>query len=109
MHYAGEMAAPFSQQVQIDCMGLDVFGARRKAEFMFNDGPLGHVWVFIQAGEMVEIRHNLARAFGQVVYETPAYAVFASGTVALRQDPREVLVATPKLITELTGYPGGSR
>ena len=109
LNYAGEMAAPFSHQVQINCTGLDVFGARRKAEFMFNDGPLGHVWIFIEAGEMVEIRRKLAGSFGQVVYETPDYAVFATGTVALRQDPREVLVATPRLITELTGYPGGGR
>ena len=109
LHYEGDVAAPFNQQVQINCTGLDVFGARRSAEFMFNDGPLGHVWIFIQAGEMVEIRRNLVRSFGQVVYETPDYAVFASGTVALRQEPREVLVATPKLITELTGYPGASQ
>jgi len=109
LHYAGELAAPFHQQVQVNCMGLDVFGARRKVEFMFNDGPLGHVWIFIQPAETVKIRRDLARAFGEVVYETPDYAVFASGTVALRQDPREVLVATPTLITELTGYPGGKR
>lgn len=106
LHYTGEMAAPFGEQTQVNCTGLDIFGARRRAEFMFNDGPLGHVWIFIQADETVEIRRNLVESFGQVAYETPDYAVFASGTVALRQDPREVLVATPKLIAELTGYPG---
>ncbi len=109
LRHTGQMAAPFDEQVQIDCLGLEVFGARRKVEFMFNDGPLGHVWVHIRAEEATEIRGILEKAFGQVVYETEIDKIFASGTVALRLRPPEVLVATPVLIAELTGYRGDSR
>ena len=105
-HYSGDMAAPFKQQVQVNCMGLEVFGARRRVEFMFNDGPLGHVWIFLEAGEATQIRRKLAGTYGPVVFESTDYAVFASETVALRQDPLEILVATPQLIADLTGYPG---
>jgi hypothetical protein len=108
LHYTGKMAAPFDDQVQINCSNLDVFGARRDVEFMFNDGPLGHVWILIRAEESSDLRRSLEEAFGPVVYETQSYAVFASGNVALRRDPPEVLVATPNLITEITGFTGVS-
>jgi hypothetical protein len=91
------------------CSGLEVFGARRDVEFMFNDGPLGHVWVHIRSEEVAELQGTLEMTFGQVVYETEIDKVFASGTVALRLAPPEVLVATPDLISELTGYPGRNR
>ena len=109
LHYTGEMAAPFDEQVQVDCAGLEVFGARRNVEFMFDDGPLGHVWVHIRGAEVAELRGNLERTFGQVVYETEVDKVFASGTVALRLSPPEVLVATPDFLAELTGYREGNR
>jgi hypothetical protein len=102
--YSGELAAPYGEQLQINCSGFNAFGAPREAEFMFNDGPLGHVWILVQAAELTELRQNLEKAFGSVVYETEAYAVFASGNVALRQSPPEILVAVPNLITEITGY-----
>lgn len=104
MHYTGEEAAPFTRQTQVNCHGLDVLGARRKVEFMFNDGPLGHVWIHIAADEAPAIRRVLEEAFGPVVFSTGQDQVFASGTVALRASPPEVLVATPELITDLTGY-----
>lgn len=76
---------------------------------MFDDGPLGHVWVHVQAEELVELRQNLEKVFGPVVYETEAYAVFASGNIALRQTPPEILVATPNLISEITGFTSGNQ
>lgn len=104
LHYTGETAAPFTRQTQVNCRGLEVFGARRDVEFMFNDGPLGHVWIHIAADERAAIGRLLERAFGPVVFATALDQVFASGTVALRADPPEVLVATPGLIADLTGY-----
>lgn len=108
VQYTGELAAPFKEQLQINCSGLNAFGAPREAEFMFNDGPLGHVWILVQAEELIELRRNLEETFGPVVYETEAYAVFASGNVALRHTPPEILVATSDLITELTGFAPGN-
>ena len=106
LHYTGEMAAPFEHQVQINCSELEAFGARRYVEFMFNDGPLGHVWIHIREDEVEKLREALTQTFGKVVYTTEIYYVFASGTVALCLHPTEILIATPVLITRLTGYPG---
>ena len=103
-HYTGEMAAPFTDQVQVNCDQLEIFGGQRDAELMFNDGPLGHVWIHISQDEADEVLVGLQREFGKVVFETDDYKVFASGTVALRRDPPEVLVATQALTSELTGY-----
>ena len=103
-HYTGGMAAPFHDQVQVDCHGLNVLGARRKVEFMFNDGPLGHLWVLIEADERPKIREKLERAFGPVVHDTEDYKVFAGGRAALRSDPAEILIANEVMIERLTGY-----
>jgi hypothetical protein len=85
---------------------LKVSGVRRDVEFMFNDGPLGHVWIHVRPEEISELRASLERTFGEVVHESAIDYVFACGTVALRLDPPEILVATPDLIAELTGYRG---
>ena len=109
IQYTGELAAPFEEQLQINCSGLNAFGAPREAEFMFDDGPLGHVWILVQAEELTELRQDLEKAFGAVVYETEAYAVFASGNVALRQTPPEILIAISSLITLITGFIPGNQ
>jgi hypothetical protein len=107
IEYTGEPAAPFKEQLQINCSGLNAFGAPREAEFMFNDGPLGHVWILVQAEELTALRQDLEKTFGPVVYETGAYAVFASGNAALRRSPPEILVAEPAMMAEITGYTPG--
>lgn len=102
--YEGAEAAPFTRQLQIDCSGLQVFGAPREVEFLFNDGPLGHVWILVREEELGELRRQLENVFGPVVHETDLDLVFASGTVALRNRPPEVLVATPALVSDITGW-----
>ena len=102
--YEGAEAAPFTRQLQINCSGLQVLGAPREVEFLFNDGPLGHVWILVRGEELGELRRPLEKAFGPVVHTTDLYLVFASGTVALRNRPPEVLVATPALVSEITGW-----
>ena len=102
--YKGAEAAPFTHQMQINCSGLLAFGKTRRAEFLFNDGPLGHVWIMVEPDELPGLRVLLEQSFGPVVYTSASYLVFASGTVALRTDPPEVLVATSKLISEITGW-----
>ncbi|HEV8336261.1 MAG TPA: hypothetical protein VGR67_07600 [Candidatus Polarisedimenticolia bacterium] len=108
-HYTGGMAAPFRDQVQVDCHGLNVLGARRKVEFLFNDGPLGHLWVLIEADERPKIREKLERVFGPVVHDTEDYKVFAEGRVALRSDPAEILIGNEAMIERLTGYRKATR
>lgn len=110
--YEGAQAAPFTRQLQINCSDLQVFGAPREVEFLFNDGPLGHVWILVRGEELGELRGQLERVFGPVVHETGLDLVFASGTVALRNRPPEVLVATPALVSDITGWsqaPQGKR
>ncbi len=104
LHYTGEMAAPFSDQVQVNCARLQAFGGRRDAELMFNDGALGHVWIHISSSEADEVLAGLQTEFGEVVFATDDYKVLASGMVALRREPPEVLVATRELTAALTGY-----
>lgn len=104
LHYTGEMAAPFTEQTQINCFGLEVLGARREVELMFNDGPLGHVWIHVGSEELEKVARILAAEFGPVVFSGDGYRVFERATVALRSDPPEVLVATRELIAEMTGY-----
>ena len=102
--YEGAEAAPFTRQLQINCSGLQFFGAPREVEFLFNDGPLGHVWILVRGEELGELRRPLEKAFGPVMHSTDLDLVFASGTVALRNRPPEVLVATPALVSEITGW-----
>jgi hypothetical protein len=108
LDYEGEMAAPFTSQTQVNCAGLEAFGGRRRAEFMFDDGPLGHVWILVQAEEIEGLRSRLEAAFGRIVFKTESYEVFRAGTVALRSYPPEILVATPALIERMTGYRAGA-
>jgi hypothetical protein len=103
-HYTGATAAPFTEQTQVDCFGLQVLGAQRKVEFLFNDGPLGHLWVHVDSTELGRIDSLLIREFGPVVHRSPEYHVYRAGTVALRFAPPEVLIATPELVVELSRY-----
>ena len=102
-HYEGAMAEPFERQVQIDCHGLAVLGAKRKVEFMFNDGPLGHIWILVDREELSDLETTLRRLFGPVVDASEKDLLFESGGVVLRNDPPEVLIATPVLVKDITG------
>lgn len=106
IEYTGEMAAPFTEQTQIDCADVPILGAPRKVEFLFNDGPLGHVWVHLERDEIERVHEQLQEEFGPVVYESDHDRVYSSETIALRRRPPEVLVATPSLIRDITGYTG---
>lgn len=106
IHHSGPTAAPFARQTQVNCFGLPVFGAKRRVELMFNDGPLGHAWVLARVEELNALRQRLAHEFGPVVYSGRGYDVFERGGVALRTDPPEVLIATQALLRELTGFGG---
>jgi len=102
--YTGEMAAPFTQQTQINGYGMKVLGKKRKVEFLFNDGPLGHVWILIDEKEIPSITEELESLCGEIIYTKDDKRVFNSGTVAIQSNPPEVLIANAEMIQALTGY-----
>ena len=106
VRYTDEMAAPFDEQTQVNCSGLEILGARRDVEFLFNDGPLGHVWILIEPEEATSMLTTLEKIFGEVVYETEGDRVLPLGPWRCAARP-EILVGAPDIITALTGYRGG--
>lgn len=102
--YTGAAAAPWTEQTQIDCHGLAILGSRRKVELMFNEGVLEFVWILVEANELESLEMQLAEKFGAIVRQDDLYTLFAAGTVALRNRPPEILVATPEMMMELTGF-----
>jgi len=107
IRYTGAMAAPANEQTQLNCADLMVFGAARRVEFMFNDGVLEFAWILTESSESESLTAGLAGRFGPILYSSDDYKVFSSGTVALRAVPPEILVATRKLMSDITGL-GGS-
>lgn len=103
--YRGAMAAPAKEvQVQIDCYELEAYGRPRKVEYMFNDGVLAFIWVLVDADELADLEADLSERHGKVVYEKGSYRVFADGVIALRKDPPEILIASPEMMHDLTGF-----
>lgn len=103
--YTGAMAAPAKEvQTQIDCYELDAYGGQRKVEYMFNDGVLAFAWVLVEAEELATLEAKLSSVHGEVIYEKGGYRVFASGEIALRNTPPEILIASPEMMRDLTGY-----
>ena len=102
-YYTGAMAAPFNKQTQVTCQGVEVFGRGRRVELMFNDGILGHIWIFISKEEFDSVTTRLEARFGKVVARKHPFSVFESGDIAIRSDPYEILVAGPELLAEIVG------
>jgi len=105
LHYTGAEAAPArEEQTQLDCYGVNLYGAPRKVEFMFNDGTLAFLWILMEPSESERIRREIVSARGPSIYQNGGYEVFRGGEIAFRSDPRELLIANPAMMTEITGY-----
>lgn len=104
LEYTGAMAAPYHHQTQIDCFDLLVMGKPRKVEFMFNEGRLEFLWILLESAELQTIEATFEETYGDVVFADGNYRVFADGTIALRAEPAEILIGTPELVQEITGY-----
>ena len=104
MEYTGAMAAPYGHQTQINCFDLAVLGKPRKVEFMFNEGNLEFLWILLESDELGAVKDKLKEVFGEVVFDNGNDRVFASGTIALRTEPAEILIGTSQLVSEITGY-----
>ncbi len=104
LEYTGAMAAPYEHQTQVDCFDLPVTGRPRKVEFMFNEGNLEFLWILLESGELDAVEAKLREVYGDVVFTNGNDKVFASGTIALRAEPAEILIGTAELVRDITGY-----
>lgn len=102
-HYSAEQAAPYRQQVQIDCMGYQFRGAPRKLELLINEGELGFYWLLLDASELEATRTLLMDRFGAPTCLTARDTIFGAAGVALRREPAEILVAADEDFRAITG------
>lgn len=103
LEYSGDMAAPFEKQTQVNAQGIMVFDKKRYVEFLFNDGVLGHVWIFFDKEEIDSIKTKLAADFGGINIVQEPYTVFNSKNIAIRTDPYEILLADEELLGAIIG------
>lgn len=87
-------------QVQLDCAGLDFFGAPRRAEFIVGDDAFEQAWVLVDAGERDRIVAALAAAHGAPTHVGVEFTAFADHGVAWRESPAEVLFYSPRQAAE---------
>lgn len=102
-HYQGAEAAPYSEQVQIDCLGYRFAGAPRKLEFLVNEGSLGFYWILLEPGDLPSVRRAFVARFGEPTCTNELYMIFSEEGTALRSEPAEVLVALPAELNAITG------
>ncbi|GAB5510058.1 MAG: hypothetical protein Rhims3KO_14590 [Hyphomicrobiales bacterium] len=91
-----------SEQMQIDCFGLDVAGFPRKAEFVFGDGRLDLIWILTGNEEHARMRGHLTHLYGAPLEESDTYIIWPDGW-ALRIDVPEIMIASPDVAAALTG------
>jgi len=100
-----QLPIELDEQRQIDCLGLRFAGFPRKVEFVFADGRLALAWILTGKPEERRVREQLSRAWGPPVRVTDTWEVFGDGSVVLRKDKSEVLIASPQLGQLLMGTP----
>lgn len=86
-----DMPVAEDSYVQVDCMGYAYLGAPRKAEFVFADGRLSHVWVLVEDSELPALQTEFEQAYGAADVDTPGFAAFYQARGAVRRDIPEAL------------------
>ncbi|MEE2566208.1 hypothetical protein [Hyphobacterium marinum] len=76
---------------QVDCEGFDYFGGERRAEFVYADGALTHVWVLVEADELDALQREFETAYGSPDHDTADFAAFNARNTAIRRDVPEAL------------------
>ncbi|MDE1467344.1 hypothetical protein [Aurantiacibacter sp. D1-12] len=103
-----EISPPFlpnaSEQVQIDCAGLDHFGAPRFAEFVIGDDRLQMVWVMVEPEEEDSAIAAMREAYGQPSAESELFIAFESHRTAWRHEPAEFLYYSPELSEAMSAW-----
>ncbi|WP_299193823.1 hypothetical protein [uncultured Erythrobacter sp.] len=85
------------RQIQIDCNGLDHFGAPRFAEFVIGDDRLQMVWVMVEPEEENSAIAAMREAYGEPSVESSMFIAFEDHRTAWRSDPTEFLYYSPEL------------
>lgn len=80
-----------NQHVQIDCDGYAYMGAPRRAEFVFADDRLTHVWVLVEADELDALETAFMSQHGAASVTTETFSAFFTARTAVRRDIPEAL------------------
>lgn len=86
-----------NKQVQIDCDGLEYFGAPRWTEFVIADDRLQMAWVMVEAGDKDAIVAAMKAAYGEPSAMNESFIAFEGARTAWRNEPPEVLFYSPSL------------
>lgn len=92
------------RQLQIDCDGLDHFGAPRFAEFVIGDDRLQMVWVMVEPEEEDSAIAAMREAYGQPSAESELFVAFEDFRTAWRSEPAEFLFYSPELAEAMSGW-----
>lgn len=84
---------PLAQEsyVQIDCEGFAYLEADRKAEFVFADGQLTHVWVLVDASELDGLAARFSQSHGEADVTAEQFTAWFGARTAERRDIPEAL------------------
>lgn len=92
------------RQLQIDCDGLDHFGAPRFAEFVIGDDRLQMVWVMVEPEEEDSAIAAMREAYGQPSAESTLFIAFEDHRTAWRSEPTEFLYYAPELSEAMSAW-----
>lgn len=92
------------QQLQIDCAGIDFFGAPRFAEFVIGDDRLQMVWVMVSPEDEDSATAAMREAYGQPSAESEMFLAFEDARTAWRAEPPEFLFYSPELAEGMSAW-----
>ena len=87
-----EIPGTKNRQMQLDCEGFEMAGAKRLAEFVYRDDKLVLVWILVNESELPALRQKMITSYGTPSFEVNgAFTAFTSHRTALRADIPEFL------------------
>ena len=81
-----ELPLAQSSHVQIDCDGYVFMDAPRRAEFVFADDRLTHVWVLIEANELDALDAAFTEQYGPASVRAEGFSAYFDARAAVRRD-----------------------
>ncbi|EAP90680.1 hypothetical protein OA2633_13285 [Oceanicaulis alexandrii HTCC2633] len=86
-----ELPLAQTSHVQIDCDGYVFRNAPRRAEFVFADDRLTHVWILLEPDELDALEADLIQDHGAPSVRTDNFSAFFNARAAVRRDVPEAL------------------
>lgn len=86
-----ELPLAHTSHVQIDCDGYVFLNAPRRAEFIFADDRLTHVWVLVEPDELDALEAAFTAQHGAATVTTDSFSAFFNARTAVRRDIPEAL------------------